>query len=131
MTCVFVLPYFMLGQDQIWYKTEKEVKKLIQGDWAIVSRTFERKAETIDKTYGFSVYKKKDSLKLDSFYYINNKKEEKESNFGLLVHKRETKFSFCKDYDYKISCQEIRYIDSTKVILEQGPNISIYKRIKN
>lgn len=59
LICILLSPFFMFGQHQIWYKSEKEVIEMLHGDWVITSKTFEGKDRNIKKPYGFSVYKKK------------------------------------------------------------------------
>lgn len=125
-----LFPLFVFCQHQIWYKTKKEVIEILHGDWVIMSRTFEGRDQKIKKPYGFSVYRKKDSLKVDEFYYLDNTKKEIEYNLNFSIEKNNYSYHTIIDYRYKLFYQKIRFIDSTKVVLEQGPNISTYQRIK-
>ncbi len=121
----------MFGQHQIWYKTEKEVTELIVGPWKMEKWTFEGREKTIDPkdTFGFVIYRKNDSLKISELIYTFDKSKVIQKDLSFSVEKDNSQYHACTDYTYKIYCQEIRFIDSTKIILEEGPNISTYKRI--
>jgi len=126
-----VSPIFMLAQDQIWYKTQKEVTELIQGNWVLIPHTFEgkEKIKNNEKSYGITAYKKNDSLKVDELYYINNKKQSIQLDINAEVEKSGSEYIFCEDYKYKVFCYKIKFINSTKLILEEGSNISTFKKM--
>ena len=127
------LPFFMLAQDQIWYKTQKEVTELLFGEWKTKSYTFEGKEKKIDpkNTFGLLINRFNDSLKVSELSYYYKKIRIIDFNLNFNLDKVKSEYFFCIDYKYKDFCYKIKVIDSTTLILEEGPNISTLRKVEN
>ncbi|MFK7749721.1 MAG: hypothetical protein AB8B65_15090 [Kordia sp.] len=131
LTCVFVLPYFMLGQDEIWKKTKEEVTELLLGEWKTESYTFEGKEKVIDpkKTFGLLINKLNDTLKVSELSYYHKKIQIIDFNLNCKIDEMKSDYFLCIDYKYKEFYQQIIAINSKTLILEEGPNIRTLKKI--
>lgn len=123
-------PILVLSQDKIWEKSENEVSELIIGDWKVVRWTFESKEKPIKPNYFIeSIYIKNDTLKLTEIELLNGRRNVIESDITAEIDKIDSGTFLCIDYDYKIYCREIMYINKEKLILEDGPNVFTYKKV--